>query len=81
MAFMATLGTSCKHSALIDDDGVSPIDTMNPIDTTPNGTPCDPDVVYFETQVLPFLVSNCAMAGCHNAASHQDGVTWTTTGT
>lgn len=79
MAFMATLGTSCKHATLIDDDGVSPIDTMpidtmNPIDTTPNGTPCDPDVVYFETQVLPILVSNCAMAGCHNAASHQDGV-------
>ncbi len=70
---MATLGTSCKHEPLFDD--VVPIDTTgNPIDTTPQGTPCDPDLVYFETQVLPILISNCAMSGCHNAASAQEDV-------
>ncbi|HPG11952.1 MAG TPA: c-type cytochrome, partial [Chitinophagaceae bacterium] len=35
---------------------------------------CDPDKVYFEQQVLPILISNCAMSGCHDNASHQDGV-------
>jgi hypothetical protein len=56
-------------------EDVVPIDTTgNPIDTTPDGTPCDPDVVYFETQVLPILISNCAMSGCHNAASAQKDV-------
>ncbi|GAB4429328.1 MAG: hypothetical protein OHK0039_47950 [Bacteroidia bacterium] len=41
-------------------------------DTT--GKPCDPDTVYFTRDVLPLLISNCAMSGCHNADSHQDGV-------
>ena len=41
---------------------------------TPTGVPCDPDSVYFDNQVLPILVSNCAKPGCHDAASHQDGV-------
>lgn len=35
---------------------------------------CDPDKVYFQQQVLPILISNCAMSGCHDNASHQDGV-------
>ncbi len=38
------------------------------------GTPCDPNVVYFDQQVLPILRSNCAKAGCHDAASHEEGV-------
>lgn len=36
--------------------------------------PCDSNKVYFQQQVLPILLSNCAMSGCHDAASHQDGV-------
>jgi len=27
---------------------------------------CDPNTVYFEQQVLPLLISNCAVPGCHN---------------
>jgi|SRR5688572_2847763 len=41
---------------------------------TGNGLPCDPDSIYFQQQILPFLVTNCAKSGCHNAASQQDGV-------
>ena len=37
-------------------------------------TPCDPSRVYFQQQVLPILLSNCAMSGCHDNASRQDGV-------
>lgn len=27
---------------------------------------CDPSVVCFEQQILPILISNCAVPGCHN---------------
>jgi len=38
---------------------------------------CDTNTIYFQQQVLPILVSNCAMSGCHDDASHQDGVVLT----
>lgn len=34
---------------------------------------CDPDSVYFENDIYPFFVSNCAQSGCHDATG-QDGV-------
>lgn len=37
-------------------------------------TVCDPNVIYFQQQILPMLLSNCAFSGCHDAASHEDGV-------
>lgn len=64
---------SCRHEPLIPT--VTP-----PIDTTGSSTvshPCSPDSVYFELQILPILQSNCAMSGCHDAASAQDGVVLT----
>ena len=65
------LGTSCTHEPL------NPIDP-NPIDTTgTGGRVCDPDTVYFQQDVLPLIVSSCAMSGCHDAASAQDGVVLT----
>lgn len=39
---------------------------------------CDPAKIYFQQQVLPVLISNCALSGCHDDASHQDGVVLTT---
>lgn len=42
--------------------------------TNPPGAACSPDSVYFQQQVLPIFISNCSMSGCHDAASHQDGV-------
>jgi mono/diheme cytochrome c family protein len=41
-----------------------------PPDTT---HPCDPDTVYFETDLLPILLSSCGKSGCHDATA-QDGV-------
>jgi uncharacterized membrane protein len=40
--------------------------------------PCDPNKVYFEKSVRPIINSNCAMSGCHDAATHQDGVNLST---
>ncbi len=73
---------ACKHSATFDDD-MMPIDTTMTgggpgdttiVDTTIIEEPCDPDIVYFELDILPILKSNCAFSGCHDAASAEDGV-------
>lgn len=45
---------------------------------TGGGITCDSTKIYFQQQVLPILLSNCAMSGCHDDASHQDGVILTT---
>lgn len=56
------------------DNGTNPSNPTDSTDTTVNTMPCDPDSVYFEQQLLPILVSNCAMSGCHSTESHRDGV-------
>jgi hypothetical protein len=63
---------SCKHTAgeVIDNTGGGSGGGNS-------STPCDPTKIYFQQQVLPILVSNCAMSGCHDDASHQEGVVLT----
>jgi len=34
--------------------------------------------VCFETEVLPLIVSNCAIPGCHDAQTHEEGLNFTT---
>ncbi len=51
----------------------NPVDTTtNPIDT--NSNPCDPSIIYFNDQILPLLQSGCAIAGCHDQITKEDGV-------
>lgn len=38
---------------------------------------CSADTAYFQQQVLPIFIANCAVSGCHDAASHQNGVVLT----
>ena len=62
----------CKHEPpfppeLVDDGG-------NGGGPTPVDDPCDLDSVYFQNTVLPLLVSYCAGTGCHDAITHEDGV-------
>lgn len=56
---------SCKHEI--------PLPNVLPTPVTYSEL-CDPDSVYFEQDILPLLVSNCAMSGCHDVASHEDGI-------
>ena len=35
---------------------------------------CDQSKIYFQQQVLPLLVSNCAQSGCHDNATHREGI-------
>jgi mono/diheme cytochrome c family protein len=44
------------------------------MEENPNETPCDPEVIYFDRDILPILKSNCAKSGCHDVASHQEGI-------
>lgn len=67
---------SCRHE-LVLPLATDPIDTVPPppIDSGDyTGTPCSPDTVYFQNQVLPVLISQCAKSGCHDVASHEEGV-------
>lgn len=43
-----------------------------------SGSACSPDSVYFVNTIQPLLISGCAMSGCHDAASHKEGVNVTT---
>jgi hypothetical protein len=52
---------SCKHEPPLDLDG-----TM--------AENCDPDTVYFGNTILPLLVSNCGMSGCHDAGTHAEDI-------
>lgn len=67
------LALSCTHESGLPD----PDPTPTPTDTTGNDTTtvntCNPDTVYFEREVLPMLVSNCAMSGCHDNTTAADG--------
>ncbi len=70
---------ACRHEL-----GPLPILPIDPNDTTivvippdpvdTSGVPCSPDTVYFQNQILPLLASNCAMSGCHDAISHEEGI-------
>lgn len=67
---------SCKHDPpLIPENG-------NPggISGVPGsvGRTCSPDSVYFANEISPLISSTCAMAGCHDAITHKEGVNLTT---
>jgi mono/diheme cytochrome c family protein len=80
---------ACKHEPVRPgpdggnpgDSTGNPADTtgnhQNPGDTTATGDVCSPDTVYFAQDVLPLLISNCALSGCHDDQSAQDGVVLT----
>lgn len=62
---------SCQHDPIIIENPPSDGGT----DTTDvTGATCNPDSVYFEKDVLPILATNCALSGCHDAQSHEEGV-------
>lgn len=64
---------SCKHE-IPEPPNTGGGDTTGGGVTPPPGNACDPNIVYFEQDVLPIFISNCSLSGCHDAASRQDGV-------
>jgi len=78
--FLGTLFLpSCRHELVLPITN-DPVDTIQPPPPPPvdtgdySGIPCDPDTVYFQNQVLPLLISQCAKSGCHDAQTHKEGV-------
>ena len=72
---LAIVIVSCKHDVpepLVTEEPTDPTDPTDP--TNPGTNNCDPDVVYFQRDVLPILISNCAISGCHDAGTRQEGV-------
>ena len=80
---MMMLLWGCKHEPVVP--------AVNPGDGATNGggngsgngngggtntITCDPDSIYFQNQVLPLFVSNCAKSGCHDAITHEEGFTF-----
>jgi len=61
--------SSCRHEIPL---------TEEQIQVTGGAQTCSADTVYFQNKVLPLLNSGCAMSGCHDAASHKEGVNLTT---
>ena len=62
------------QSYLYDSIGSKASDTIVslPVDNTVKI--CNPDTVYFASQMLPLMISSCAMSGCHDVISHKEGV-------
>lgn len=60
---------ACTHSTIEPD-----VTDNNNFDTLTLENACDPDTVYFQNKVLPLIQSSCALSGCHNAASHREGI-------
>ena len=75
------LAVSCVHEPLPLPDDPNPPNgepvNMDTVTFTINTTTCEEGTVYFNTQVLPIFISNCAISGCHDAASAKDGVVLT----
>jgi len=71
---------ACVHDPWIvepDPSDTIPSDTLPPADTT-SWHGCSPDTVYFAREILPLLISNCAISGCHDAVTHEEGINLTT---
>ncbi|MBK7443629.1 MAG: hypothetical protein IPL12_16695 [Bacteroidetes bacterium] len=71
---------ACKHTPLdfIPEDPILIVDTTGGGPDTLLTSNCDPDTVYFENDVFPILLSNCAMSGCHDNVTHEEGINLTT---
>jgi len=69
---LSLLLATCKHEIFKPGDNIT---GDNNGGTSPDSiVSCDPDSVYFVNIVLPIMSSNCAMSGCHNTTSHQEGL-------
>ena len=62
--------TACKNEV----PAISEIDTVPPAISIA----CSTDSVYFVNTIKPLLISNCAMAGCHDAITREEGIDLTT---
>ena len=66
--------SSCKHQPQILPADLTGGNENPGGGTVGNENNCDPNVVFFEQQILPIIVSNCAKSGCHNSIDHEEDI-------
>lgn len=72
MKHLLLIATSVTFLAACQHHPVFPI--IDYSERTGESVECQPDIVYFEKDVLPILLRSCAYAGCHDTKSREDGV-------
>ncbi len=78
---MLAMAYSCIHDPFPSPGDPDPGNGI-PVDTDTvtfniSNEECNPATIYFNTQVLPIFISSCAISGCHDAASHKEGIVTT----
>jgi len=73
------LYNACQHDIINHLTTISKdtVFVVTPITGTTPGTTTVSDTICFNTEILPIYVSYCASAGCHDLASHREGVVTT----
>lgn len=65
---------ACRHEILYPGGGGTGGTGGGTGSGTGSTNTCSPDSVYFVNDIMPLIASNCAMSGCHDAITHEDGV-------
>lgn len=66
---------ACKHEIPFPAGTTVVTEVPNP---GTSGRTCSPDSVYFANEIQPMINAGCAMAGCHDAVTHAEGLNLTT---
>lgn len=62
---------ACKTDPIIPEGGIP---QEPPVQDPGVDNLCADGIISFQHEVLPILISSCAYSGCHDAASHEEGV-------
>lgn len=72
------IGSYPSGTLTVDLNPKNPYNPLVAVQVTPpapvGNITCSPDTVYFKQSILPLMLSNCAMSGCHDAISKREGV-------
>ena len=72
------IGSYPSGTLAVDLNPKNPYNPLVAVQITPpapvGNITCSPDTVYFKQSILPLMLSNCAMSGCHDAISKREGV-------
>lgn len=62
---------ACKTDPIIPEGGIPEIP---PVQDPGDANPCEPNVISFQHEVLPIMVSACAYSGCHDPITAEDDI-------
>jgi hypothetical protein len=71
VAFLLFFTAACTTDPIIPAGGIV---EDPPVEDPAETNPCQEDIISFQYQILPIMVSACGYSGCHDRASHEDGV-------